>query len=74
MRGCQNKQFAFFHLNIPVHCILVILVENVYYGFISTQLHFACYNKGKPNKSNSKNILEMYPYSFGIKEFDAIII
>lgn len=30
MRGCQNKQFAFFHLNIPVHYILVILVANVY--------------------------------------------
>lgn len=30
IRGCQNKQFAFFHLNIPVHYILVILAANVY--------------------------------------------
>lgn len=26
----KKKQFAFFHLNIPVHYILVILVANVY--------------------------------------------
>lgn len=49
MRGCQNKQFAFFPFeytgtlytgNSSGKCLLN--------DFISTQLHFACCNKGKP--------------------------